>query len=350
MRITLTLLALILSLHLHSNDGAFFISGNHLIPTTETEIEVKKEILTLKKIQHQYIEVTVYYEFFNPNEAKETIVGFEAFQPSGDVSFTPKNGGHPYMRDFTVDLNDKILPHQVALVGDSLYTNVDLGKTKEYKDFESFHDFFYVYYFSASFKQGTNVIKHTYNFDLSGGVELNYDFKYILTAANRWANKQIDDFTLIIDNGAFERFDIHKSFFDAKADWLINGLGKSEESRLFDLETVRFYMQKGNLIFQKKNFSPKGELYILSQRFNPYAKPNYLPFSYYQLDNIPEPKNDYEKKVYRNLPFARRGYVFKNPELKRFYERLDWYIPNPNYVPELGLLHPLEKSWVEKYQ
>ncbi|NET33435.1 MAG: YARHG domain-containing protein [Cyanothece sp. SIO1E1] len=350
MRITLTLVALSLSLHLHANDGAFFISGNHLIPTAETEIEVKKEILTLKKIQNQYLEVTVYYEFLNPKEAKEIIVGFEAFQPAGDVSFIPKNGGHPYMRDFTVNLNNKILPHKVALVGDSLYAKVDLVKSKDYKDFESFNDFYYVYYFSARFKQGINVIKHTYNFDLSGGVELNYDFKYILTAANRWANKQIDDFTLVIDNGAFECFDIQKSFFDSKEDWLINGLGKSEERRLFDLETVRFYVQKGNLIFQKKNFSPKGELNILSQRFFPYAKPNYLPFSYYQLDGIPEPKNDYEKKVYRNLPFARRGYVFKSPELRRFYENLDWYLPNPNYVPELETLNPLEIAWIEKYK
>ena len=142
MKLILTLLALILSIHLHANDGAFFISGNHLIPTTETEIEVKKEILTLKKVQNQFMEVTVYYEFFNPNEAKEIIVGFEAFQPSGDVNFMPKNGGHPYMRDFTVDLNGEILSHQVALVGDSLYTKVDLGKTKDHKDFESFDDCF----------------------------------------------------------------------------------------------------------------------------------------------------------------------------------------------------------------
>jgi hypothetical protein len=350
MRTIITILALTCSIHLYANDGAFFFSGNHLVPTTETEIEVKKEILTLKKIQNQYIEVTVYYEFYNPGDSKEIIVGFEALQPYGDVSFIPKNGGHPYMRDFTVNFNDKILPHHIALVGDSLYTKTDLSKTKNYKDYESFSDFFYVYYFNAKFKKGINIIKHTYNFDLSGSVELNYEFKYILTAANRWANKQIDDFTLIIDNGAFERFDISKSFFSSKDDWLINGIGKSKENTLFDIKTVRFYIQKGNLIFHKKNFSPKGELFILSQRYYPYAQAGSLPFGYYQLDEIPEPKNDFEKKVYRNLPFARRGYVFKNQELKNFYEKLDWYIPNPNYIPELKTLNQLEISWIEKYK
>jgi len=87
-----------------ANDGAFFAKGNQLIPINETDITVKKEILTLKKIRNQFIEVTVYYEFFNPKEDKKITVGFEAFSPNGDVDGAPKNGKHPYMRDFTVEL------------------------------------------------------------------------------------------------------------------------------------------------------------------------------------------------------------------------------------------------------
>lgn len=56
------------------------------------------------------------------------------------------------MRDFMVDLNGKILLYQVVLVGDSLYMKVDLEKIINYKDFELFDDFFYVYYFNVSFK------------------------------------------------------------------------------------------------------------------------------------------------------------------------------------------------------
>ena len=33
-----------------ANDGAFYASGNHLIPITETDIRVQKEILTLNRI------------------------------------------------------------------------------------------------------------------------------------------------------------------------------------------------------------------------------------------------------------------------------------------------------------
>ncbi|MFV0565090.1 MAG: YARHG domain-containing protein [Flavobacteriaceae bacterium] len=54
--------------------------------------------------------------------------------------------------------------------------------------------------------------------------------------------------------------------------------------------------------------------------------------------------------MYKNLPFARRGYIFKNAELKDFYENLDWYIPNPNYIPETETLTKHEKNWIEKYK
>lgn len=362
MKLTTYMIIFLSSLNIYANDGAFYMSGNHLIPTTETQIEVKKEILSLKKIKNKYIEVTVYYEFFNPNGAKEIIVGFEAFAPSGDVDGAPKNGNHPYMSDFTVNLNDQILEYKVAYVEDSLYLKngqiitIDLDTFKGEKSGNDI-DFYYVYYFNANFKKGINIIKHTYNFDVSGGIVYNYDFQYILTAAKRWANNQIDDFTMLIDNGEFETFDIKKTFFESKEDWIINGIGKSKDNTLFEenFKTVRFYIQKGNLVFQKKNFIPTGELFIASIKFgfdnmDNSSEPNYLPFSFYQMNYIKEPKNDFERKVYKNLPFARRGYVFKNIDLKKYYDKLDWYIPNPNYNPDFKTLSEKEIEWIEKYK
>ena len=96
MRYKLLIILTIFFSNLYANDGAYFFSGNQLIPTTETDIIVRKEILTLKKIRNQFIEVTVYYEFYNPGIEKEIIVGFEAFAPEGDVNGEPKNGKHPY--------------------------------------------------------------------------------------------------------------------------------------------------------------------------------------------------------------------------------------------------------------
>lgn len=104
-----------------ANDGAYYGRGNHLIPVTETDVSVQKEILTIRKVRDNSIEVTVYYEFFNPKEDKTILVGFEADSPTGDVDGMPKNGLHPYMRDFTVNLNNQVLPYQVAYVSDTAY-------------------------------------------------------------------------------------------------------------------------------------------------------------------------------------------------------------------------------------
>jgi len=345
---------------IYANDGAFFAKGNQLIPISETDIMVKKEILTLKKINNQFIEVTVYYEFFNPKEEKNLIVGFEAFSPSGDVNGTPKKGKHPYMKDFTVALNDQILKYEIAYVDNESYVQNGLVQSKKLddviKNIDDVNqvDFYYVYHFNAKFKKGLNKIKHTYLYDLSGSVDYKYDFEYVLTAANRWGNKQIDDFTLNIDMGEFETFDIKKTFFSEKSDWQIKGIGKTENVKgitntLIENDALKFHVQKGTITYQKKNFKPKGELFVYSINFQSDKSFSTLPFSYYQQEQISDPKNDFQKKVFKNLAFARRGFVFKNPELKNYYEKMDWYIPNSEYVPDLEKLHKVEKEWISKW-
>ncbi|MFM7022268.1 MAG: YARHG domain-containing protein [Flavobacteriales bacterium] len=360
---SIPLLSILISTTVFANDGAYFASGNQLIPISETKVSVKKEILTIRKVKNELIEVIVYYEFFNPEDEKTITVGFEAFSPYGDVDGHPANGRHPYMYNFTVLNNDKILPYKVAYVQDTAYRKDKSIQSKSLKEItegiqaENYVSFDYVYYFDATFKKGLNIIKHTYNYKLSNSIAYNYDFKYILTAANRWANKQIDDFTLIVDMGEFEAFNISASFFKDEKNWIINGEGKT---KYFPLDStlekeraaILFMVKKGNLIFQQKNFRPTGELFIYS--FQQYIASQVhefsLPFSYYQEDRIEDPKNDFEKKVLRNLPFARRGYVFKSQDLQDYYSKIEWYMPDPNYIPTLEGLTDTEKAWVGKFK
>lgn len=356
------LLLSILNTFCLANDGSFYASGNQLIPVSETDVSIKKEILTLKKIKDQWIEVTVYYEFYNPKDDKEITVGFEAFSPQGDVDGTPKNGLHPYMTDFTVQLNGQVLKYKVAYVKDSTYARNGIIRSKKLPEVissisdENYVDFFYVYYFKAKFKKGLNIIKHTYNYDLSTSVANYYDFEYVLTAANRWANKQIDDFTLILDMGEFESFNINKDFFKDRNDWLIAGIGKSKDIKGVkdseqEKDAVRFHIQKGNLLFHKMNFRPKGELFVYEPTGNGEVQhPNILPFSYYQQAAIEAPKTELEKRILKNLPFARRGYIFQSAELKSFFEKQEWYIPNPNYEPDIDMLTEIEKLWIDKWK
>lgn len=350
-----------------ANDGAFFARGNQLIPIFETDISVQKEILTIKKVRNEWIEVTVYYEFYNPGNEKSVTVGFEAASPDGDVDATPKKGLHPYMRDFTVNLNGQLLPYSVAYVEDSIYVRAgkisSIGLTKALERSagnENYVDFNYVYHFDARFKKGINVVKHTYSYTVSSGVEFNYLFEYVLTAANRWANHQIDDFTLIIDMGEFEDFYISHTFFGRDSEWIINGIGKSSFTKAQDYyviskDATHFFMQKGTLVFQKKNFKPRGEIDLYSLQYFPNFegfdyKTDLLPLSIYAQDNVREPKDEMSKKILKNLPFARRGYVFTSDELKTYYAKMPWYIPNPNYDASVDYLWEEEKTWIEKWK
>ena len=338
----------------YTNDGAFYMAGNQLVPINETDISVKKEILYIKKTE-EFAEVSVYYEFFNPKDEKEIIVGFEAGIPLGDAGFSPVNGHHPYMFDFTVSLNGNFLPYQIAFVKNSTYTknhkiqNID-PKSLDNDIIGDELDFQYVYHFKAKLKKGKNIVKHTYRYKLSRGVCYYYDFNYVLTAANRWANKQIDDFTLILDMGDFQTASIRKTFFKNTNEWTFNGIGKITENP----DYTNFYIQQGILVFEKKNFVPKGELSVEEE--SSYCREagsnQKFIFSLGKNRELGDPteKTPEEKRIIRNLPFARRGYIFKDKTLQDIFKTEDWYQPNPSYVPEVEALTEEEKQLIKTFK
>lgn len=358
-----------------ANDGSYYISGNSLIPLVETRISITKEILTItrNKQDERKVDVSVYYEFYNPDEAKKLIVGFEANSPGGDVDPDPINGRHPYMSGFMAEMNGLRLNHSVAIVQDSLYYKD--GKFKMLSDeevqentYDLGTDFMYVYHFEANFKPGKNIIKHTYTCELSGSVEATYSFDYVLTAAMRWGNRQIDDFTLIIDMGDEQLLEMPMTFFDKNDGWVVVGLGSffheaRTNYRYFDkpVESSLFYIKKGMLIFQKKNFKANGELYFS----NPICEANFYETFDMNLYQIMDPRNMIEneyleenlktadslsRKALRNLPFAMRGYIFKNKELQNYYDTHMWYYPNEEYTDtKMSDLTEREQSWVQSW-
>jgi len=372
--LTLSILFIAIYVTLSANDGSYYVSGNQLIPILETDISVKKEILKITRINNKQVEVSVYYEFYNPGKSKSITVGFEAFSPSGDVDAKPKNGKHPNIYRFTVDMNDRSLPYNVAIVRDSTYfengkfkvlTRTQIEESAD-GDWQS-ADFFYVYHFNAEFKQGLNIVKHTYTCDLSGSVDFIYSFDYVLSAATRWANKQIDDFTLIVDMGEFQDFHIDDPAFGKAPQWTLIGEGVkwSEKSHIDyssfserEITRTRFAMRKGQVEYRAKNFKPTEELYIRS--FQPFA---YMPLPFnskeweqlaYNLVNVNsdytvETVDDTSRRILRNYPFARRGYIFSSSELKKYYSNQRWYKPDPEYKAVLSELPPEEQQWVLRY-
>ena len=349
---------ILITLKVSANDGAYFASGNQLIPISETEVCVTKEILTILREmdgENDYVYVTVDYTFFNPGLAKKILVGFEAPSPSGDVDGYPKNGAHPYISNFNVKMNGELLKFNTSIVNtENYYINNEINAKTEDEvignDFNSNEpDFYYVYHFNANFKSGLNKITHKYRFDMSGSIMAKYSFDYILTAANRWGNNQIDDFTLNIDMGSNESFNIKNTFFNDKNEWKIEN-GRSLNS---GDDFTKFITHTGGIIYNKENFKPNGELFVYSS--GGPMKDNYTSFDY-GLHNLPKHINtktstnsvdENSFKILRNLPFAIKGYVFKTKLIQDYYLSQSWYRPKPEYKANLQALSNEEKEWLK---
>ena len=402
-RVLVLVFCFVSALFAWANDGAFYAEGTHLIPISETDISVKKEVLTLNRVGEK-IQVTVYYEFYNPAAEKEVLVGFEAAPP--DVYFNLESvrqfPQHPYMRNFKVVMNGEPLSYEVAhvakydkdwnYISDPQYY-VD-GEIKSAAPEELFIEKWlaeaddepqdhplYVYHFKAQFRPGLNIIQHTYDFDMS--IERNgftQEFFYILTAANRWANHQIDDFTLYVDMGDHTSFHISPRFFKSADEWEIKGAGKYTIGTIAEQvrpDSIFFHMQHGSIRFHKENFHPDGELSITIDNpwglwtiwglnrddaydtefvFNSY-KEQYQFFigPSYSGSYIDADKKDFyndlftaeQRRILRNLPFAYRGYVFKTRELQDYFESTAWYLPDPDYKALMEELPDEEKKWVQ---
>lgn len=386
------LLMTVMSLLAKANDSSFSASGNQLVPATETEISVKKEILSLKLVGNK-MKVDVYYEFYNPTKSsKNLIVGFEAPSPyDGGLEVDPHHvtKKQPFIHKFTVNMNDRPLAHKIALIKHE-YDEEYNAKSQSFKNgqpngmsqaeikaaitkminegVEYELDFYYVYYFNAVFKPGINIIKHSYEYDCSSSAMARWSFPYRLTPACKWANGQIDDFTLIVDMGPFASYSIPETFTTKEDKWKIIGSGKVtyEEEGMLAMPERNFVIRDGYAMFQKKNFKPESELEIYKP-FNSTWGENLLeqyqygPFldlgvelaqfkdeeqlSYFGIKSLSEIKS-IDAKILKNLPFAYRGYVFKTKELQEFYNKANWYIPNPNYVNDLNTLTKDEKEWV----
>ena len=235
--------------------------------------------------------------------------------------------------------------------------------------------YYFVYHFNAHFNKGLNIIQHTYDFDGMDLVMEDYMFDYVLTAANRWANNGIDDFTLEINMGDHQSFSVDPAFFENADEWTFSGKGKAGQR--LDMQCVceescpMFHVQSGSIVFHKKNFHPKGELHVVRDGFfiydymnfaenersfyDPESFINSMKSQYYNLrlnfyDDNPVstvPMWEEHKRILKNIPFAYRGYVFKNKDLQRYFESTDWYIPDPDYVSDMTVMSKGEKEWIQ---
>lgn len=342
---------------LWANDATYYTSGNQLVPLQETDISVRKEVLTISILNNGFAQVDVYYEFWNPGkQVRQLLMGFEADPPYNDDWKFHADGIHPNISDFIVEMNGKRLKYKNAVCRRGLDT-LSIVAAKNYIVWDDNHlyeadpeqnqqfrnsgiDFAYVYHFSADFQPGLNKVHHTYTYKMAHGVGMPWQINYKLSPAGRWANHQIDDFTLIVrvDNMA-KHFLIKKDIFPKTTFNVAEGVGKIREATYWSTTYSEFSLRNGAVKTHISNFKPSEELIIESgyhydRPFGHFYDPYYGKISFYEgFWAAAENHQDMQflKRVSRNLPFAYRGHVFKDNALREFFESMWWYMPDPNY-------------------
>ena len=358
-KLYLSLISLMVVLSAAANDSEYFTCGNQLVPIQNTNIAVAKEVLTVNLTNNGFTNVEVYYEFRNDGPATDILMGFEAIPPYFEHNTKLTEGPHPSIHNFVVEMNGKNLPYTNAISENGLSNGispVDKSKWEYSNDFDKFVSktdketplqYAYVYSFKAHFKPGINIVRHSYSYEESYGVSHSFWIDYKLTPATRWANRQIDDFTLrITAKGTAKHFIVNsRPFTGTDADMRIVG-GKGRTRMLpWELEepngsVYEVSIRNAVLEWRVKNFSPKHELWISSADLllnngtigdekvyydcGVHYSPSYV---------MPTKSTSLNRRIYRNLPFAIRGYKFNDPKLKNFFNNQWWYLPDPKYNP-----------------
>lgn len=323
-----------------ANDGSFYASGNTLMPLKETTIRLKKEILNLDR-RGDWMQVDIYFEFFNPGPEKELTVGFVTPPAVGDI--TDAEANHPQIRNFMVMSGNSLLSYKVAKLEET-----------GFKLNEKLADGFdFVYHFKLKFPKGITIIRHSYQYRGGASVEAKNEFYYRLTTGTTWANSAIEDFELNISMGDDCYFSVPASFGGAESNWVVAGVGRMGNVATFNpygeegggKKLRMVYLRNGKLQLRQPNFKPQNDLAInVFQLHNEVhlwcdktVKNDFEGFTEFLWGDSTElavsKLSDNELRLYRNLNFARMGYGFKDETLRKAYSKYTWYIPDPELKP-----------------
>ena len=276
-KILLTILFCLLSIFTFANDWEFGSEGEHIIPLKGSNMSIKKEKITLKLTPDGML-VNVKFTFDNPT-AENKIVGFVTPESGNgeeeDETTKPKRKAEPLkIKNFKTTVNGKEVKSNVELLSKLLSKGVlDNNIIKEYTEKEkTFYN--YVYYFNADFKQGENVVEHSYFYTGSYGV-YERDFEYVVTTISKWKNQTVEDFEIEVHPGNYF-VKLPYSFWkdNKKINWEIVGKGKmvtiapTKKSNDEDATGLERYgiiylkLNNGFVRYKTKNFSPNQDFYM----------------------------------------------------------------------------------------
>ena len=363
-KILLAILFCFLSIFTFANDWEFGSEGEHIIPLKGSNVSIKKEKITLKLTPDGML-VNVKFTFDSPN-AENKIIGF----------VTPESGNGGYyeeenvirkpeplkIKNFKTTVNSKEVKSNVELLSKLLSKGVlDNNIVTEYVKEEKEKEFYnYVYYFNADFKQGENVVEHSYFYTGSYGV-YERDFEYVVTTISKWKNKTVEDFEIEVYPGNYF-VKLPYSFWTntKKINWEIVGKGKmitvaptkqpnDEDATILEKTGVVYSkLDNGFIRYKTKNFSPTDNFYMVRMdnilgfdyefqegKIQGYKfKDDYFTFLretvYDDYPDIVASLKDLKDKdldIIRNYPYAFAGYDFARKDLKDYFSQFIWYSP-----------------------
>ncbi|WP_335985272.1 YARHG domain-containing protein [Fusobacterium polymorphum] len=363
-KILLAILFCLLSIFTFANDWEFGSEGEHIIPLKGSNMSIKKEKITLKLTPDGML-VNVKFTFDNPT-AENKIVGF----------VTPESGNGGYyeeenvtrkpeplnIKNFKTTVNGKEVKSNVELLSKLLSRGVlDNNIVTEYVKAEKEKEFYnYVYYFNADFKQGENVVEHSYFYTGSYGV-YERDFEYVVTTISKWKNKTVEDFEIEVYPGNYF-VKLPYSFWinTKKINWEIVGKGKmitvaptkqpnDEDATILEKTGVVYSkLDNGFIRYKTKNFSPTDNFYMVRMdnilgfdyefqegKIQGYKfKDDYFTFlretvydDYPSIVSSLKDLKDKDLDIVRNYPYAFAGYDFAKKDLKDYFSQFIWYSP-----------------------
>ena len=362
-KILLAILFCLLSIFTFANDWEFGSEGEHIIPLKGSNMSIKKEKITLKLTPDGML-VNVKFTFDNPT-AENKIVGFVTPESGNgeeeDETTKPKRKAEPLkIKNFKTTVNGKEVKSNVELLSKLLSKGVlDNNIIKEYTEKEkTFYN--YVYSFNADFKQGENVVEHSYFYTGSYGV-YERDFEYVVTTISKWKNQTVEDFEIEVHPGNYF-VKLPYSFWkdNKKINWEIVGKGKmvtiapTKKSNDEDATGLERYgiiylkLNDGFVRYKTKNFSPNQDFYmtrmdnILGFEYEyPEGKVQGYKFKdkyfeilrevaysdYSEIVDSLKDLSDEDLDIVRNYPYAFAGHDFARKDLKDYFSQFIWYSP-----------------------
>ena len=360
-KILLAILFCLLSIFTFANDWEFGSEGEHIIPLKGSNVSIKKEKITLKLTPDGML-VNVKFTFDSPT-AENKIIGFVTPESGNGDEGEERGNRKPEplkIKNFKTTVNGKEVKSNVELLSKLLSKGVlDNNIIKEYTEKEkTFYN--YVYYFNADFKQGENVVEHSYFYTGSYGI-YERDFEYVVTTISKWKNQTVEDFEIEVHpENYFVKLPYSFWKDNKKINWEVVGKGKmviiapTKKSNDEDATGLERYgiiylkLNNGFVRYKTKNFSPNQDFYmtrmdnILGFDYEfPEGKIQGYKFKddyfttlretiYDDYPNIVSSLKDLKDKdldIIRNYPYAFAGYDFAKKDLKDYFSQFIWYSP-----------------------